>query len=284
MRKLSKQFRIRLKKFWWDMVNFPVSVAFRVRGIFGFPSWERGERIGSEWTIVDDENFDDTDNWRILNQNDWGSARPDNLCVYVPTNVICENSIVSLQTIKETATGKGWEGEEITRDYTSGWIETKYRLPMEGVSMFRSKFRCQRDLGSWKAYWLFKNYGKRYQEIDGFEIFAHSEKNLSQWSSTVHWGPSGDNRTMYGHHVKLNTSDWIIMDIIVDQNRKRVKVKINGVLAYVTGIGVPEACDEMIAIFSDSASLHGGKVTIEQVEANLPYLMQIDYFRSYIKA
>ena len=39
--------------------------------------------------------------------------------------------------------------------------------------------------------------------------------------------------------------------------------------------------DNMIAIFSDCASTHDRKVSIPEIESNLPYLMQIDYFKVY---
>lgn len=47
--------------------------------------------------------------------------------------------------------------------------------------------------------------------------------------------------------VKLNMTDWLVMDIIVDRKLKLIKVKINGVLAYVTGLGLPKEEDNMIA-------------------------------------
>lgn len=272
---------VKLKKVWWNFVNIFVSLYFSVRKLLGFPSYSNGEKVKKGWAISLDDDFSNLNNWRILKPSDWGSARSDNVCVYSESNVTCDNGIASIITVKETVTGTGWEGEPITRDFTSGWMETRERLPMHGSQVFRAKFRCEKNLGSWKAYWLYKDTNGTYQEIDGFEIFASKEKNLSEWSTTVHWGPSSADHTMYGRSVKLNTTDWLVMDIIVDRKLKLIKVKINGVLAYVTGLGLPKEEDNMIAIFSDCASTHDGKVSIPEIESNLPYLMQIDYFKVY---
>lgn len=274
---------IKSEKNLWNIINVPIFIKFWVRRLFGFPSWQSVPKPSSEWNLVHSDHFDNLDNWTVFNNDMWGSARPDELSVQLAKNVTLNDGVASIHCKKEPATGIGFEGESISREYTSGSIWSKQSFPVDGITMFRSKFRCQKDLGSWKAFWLFKNSGGRYQEIDGFEIFAHSKRNLKKWSSTVHWGPTHWNKTMFGKAVYLDTDDYIVMDIIIDQLTKLVTVKINGVTAYVSGIGTPDNIDEMTVIFGDSPSIHGGKVTLEEIDANLPYLYEIDYLEVYRK-
>ena len=282
---IKDKLKIKLQKGYWNVLNVPVAFIFWLHKIFRFPTWEKAEFLNANWQLIESDDFSEINDkrWRILEPTNWGSARPDNVCVYTPENITCDNSILSIHTVKKNAIGTDFEGNQVFRQYTSGWVNSKFTVPMSGIRMFRAKIRCNKDLGSWKAYWLYKDSGKRYQEIDGFEQFAHSEKNLSKWSTTTHWGPTHSDRTMFGKSVKLENSDWMIFDIIVNQKRKRITVKINGVTSYISGLGCPNVDDELQVIFSDCASLHKGKITVDQISENVPYLMEIDWFKHYRK-
>lgn len=258
-----------IRSIYWNIVNFFLSIRYYIkRNKVDYNSLYSD--ISKKWNIIDEDLLKDKNRWNILEEGNWGSARPDNISVARPTNIIFneDNNLSIINKYEpDSVTGKDWDGNPVTRYFSSGSISTKDFFEPIG-----KRFSLWCDLvpgvSTWPAFWLFyadeSVDDKQYFEIDGFERFP----NQNKLTFTVHWGPS-DARKMYNRSVKYKGDSISFLNCIV-VDRGKVKVYVNNILVFITSLGYPKEEYKVCCIISDSVNDDSGKINHDEITNELP--------------
>jgi hypothetical protein len=231
--------------------------------------------------LIDD--FHTLDNWQITDRGNWGSARPDNLCTYVKENVALQedngkHSLV-INTTPDEATGKDWNGNDVTKPMSSGLVTSTF-LVRPGQVVSATVNTSQSYAGSWFAFWLFKKGiegDERYREVDIFEKFM--EKDFQKkYTMTVHGG-TGEKREMMNFQYPLFYVNEDKMTFTCEFYQHKIRVFINGILIFLAE--EPDFDGEYQVIFDDAPTTHGGKVRKEDIFSVLPRSLEVVDFRVY---
>jgi hypothetical protein len=229
------------------------------------------------------EDFKSLDNWKVTDKTDWGSARPDNLCTLVKENVSLQDDggrkKVVISTTPEAAIGKGWNGEEISRPFSSGMMTSKFTVA-PGQVISATVNTSDSYAGSWFAFWLFKKDmpgDERYREVDIFEKFME-RKGQKQYKISVHGGSKTD-REMLTFEYLLFYVNEDKMTFVCELHPKKVRVFINGIQIFLAE--EPGFDGEYHVIFNDAPTTHEGKVGLEEIQKALPRKFEVIDFRVF---
>ena len=228
-------------------------------------------------------NFENQDQWKIMDRGEWGSARPNNLCTFVKEKVSVRknngrNSML-IHTTPDPATGKGWGGEEIPRKISSGLATSNYPLK-PGMVVSATVNTSQSYSGSWFSFWLMKkdvNGDDRYREIDIFEKFM-VKKDQKQYTMSIHGGRKEDRELMRCSY-NMSAVDEKNITFTCELHQHSVKIFVNGI--HICQADEPDFEGEYDIIFNDGPSTHKGKVKEEDIVKSLPRSMEIIDFRVY---
>lgn len=229
------------------------------------------------------DHFYSSDNWNITDRDDWGSARPGNLCIFVKENVTInsyhgKNSLI-ISTRHEEAKGKGWNGEEITRPLSSGLITSKLLLHTDQV-ISATVNTSQSYPGSWFAFWFLKKDvagDDRYREIDIFEKFME-KPGQKRYSVSIHGGTK-NSREMMSFSYPLFPINEEKLTFTCVLRRSGIRIYVNNLLLCVAD--EPDFEGEYYIMFNDAPSTHDGKVKAEDIIQSLPRTLEIMDFRIY---
>lgn len=266
-----------IQSIFWDIVNYSLSIRYNV--LKNSVNYNKlYSDISKRWNKISSDLLKSKDNWVIVNEGNWGSARPDNISVSSPKNInlIGDNSVtITNQREISGITGKDWDGNPVTRYYSSGSLSTKELFTPKNK---RFSLWCELTpgLSTWPAFWLFyaderniPNEEKDYFEIDGFERFPDEHKLVF----TVHWGKS-EARKMYNRSVRYHGDTISFLNCIALENGK-IKVYVNNILVFVTSLGFPQEDLPLSCIISDSVNNDEGELSEDEINNELPI-----FFRS----
>lgn len=179
-------------------------------------------------------------------------------------NVDIKNSVLSIVTKKEKATGKVWDEKLgfMTKDfdYTSGMLSTANSFRQQ-YGRFEAKIRINSEAPVYQAFWLKGEH--KEPEID---IFKYNIKKGQMQLSAYNGGKAAGNKFGGSGLAK----DFFIYT--VDWDASKITWKINGYEVASTSNNINEPLFIML-----SAGLN-------QAADNLPAAMQIDWVRCYEKA
>jgi hypothetical protein len=276
-------------KFLWEIINFFVRVRFYIIYKF-FRSDDIEGDILKDWNVVKYDDMSNPNNWIAIQSGNWGSARPDNIVVATQNNVSFSNSGLTVVSKKEDTpvTGKGWNGEDIVRNYTSGSINS-----IDLKSPFgRFSAECETTLaanGAWPAFWFFCEQvigeenlpfdDKTYFEIDGFEQFGNP-KNKHKLSFTVHSGTNAS-RHPFNCSVCFPKKDTIKFRCCIIVENGYIKIMIDNILAYITNFGYPTDKYGMRIIIGDSLATFQDTISISEIDPTLPHNYKVTSYTEY---
>jgi hypothetical protein len=231
------------------------------------------------------ECFENLDQWKVTDKGEWGSARPDNICVFVKENVSLkknkgQNSLVITST-PDKATGKDWKGNTIERIISSGLVASKFRIK-PGQAVSATVNASQSYPGSWFSFWLFKmdvEGDHRYREADIFEKFMEKPRH-KQYKISLHGGTKTA-RELLNFNYPLYFVDEEKMTFTCEMHQAGVKIFLNGI--QICQADEPNFDGQYHVIFNDLPSTHKGKVKEEEEEIvkYLPGTFEIVDFRVY---
>lgn len=197
-------------------------------------------------------------NFRVKAREEWGTARPGNICVHSSGNVeFTGNEIVIHNRFEEGGiTGKDWEGKEVTRKFSSGLVESVELFgPAGGFYVIVSlKYAA---LGAWDGIWLLdKNTPPPvYREIDLLERMSKSPPG-SEIQLNVH-GDVNNERRQIPVKFDLRTSrkipETFLVYAIIENGV--TEMGINAMPLYRTRFACPAA--PMTMIFSSGIHDYG---------------------------
>ena len=227
------------------------------------------------------EDFMNLESWKVMDKDEWGSARPETLCTYVKENVLIKsgngkNSLV-ISTTPDPATGKGWSGEEISRSLSSGQVSSKF-LVSPGRVISATVNTSDSYPGSWFSFWMYKKDvpgDERYREVDIFEKFME-RKNQKQYSMSVHGGTK-NSRELLAFSFPLFFVDEDKITFTCELSDHKVRIFVNGVQLFLAE--EPDFNGEYFVIFGDGPTTHEGKVTLEEIMKVLPRSIEVLDFR-----
>jgi hypothetical protein len=276
-------------KFLWEIINFLVRVRFYIIYKF-FKDPDFNNTILENWVITKYDDMSNPNNWIATQVGNWGSARPDNIVVLTENNVSFSDSGLAVISKKEDPpiTGKGWYGEDVIRNYSSGSINS-----VDLKSPFgRFSAECEVNLrgdGSWPAFWFFTENvigeenlpfdDKTYFEIDGFEHFGNL-KNKQKISFTVHSGTSGE-RHPFNCSVYFPDKELIKFRCCIIVENGYIKIMIDNILAYITNFGYPTDKYQMRIIMGDSLSTFQDTISLDIIDQTLPHNFKVTSYTEY---
>jgi hypothetical protein len=204
----------------------------------------QAEQLYNAITPVFEDPMDLSD-WEILNIGNWGSARPDNICVGDASMVFIENGnyVSATQSYPQGITGKGWSGETSeVRYYMCGSMCSKYKVQIgQSVSVLAT---IDAFVGCCPAIWLFPStrdeeekefYSKYYREIDLLESYPQNSSELNEVLQSWHFGTPEERYLVSKSFNKAGTYNQKLL-FTVDLYEKKFIFKINGI---TTGIYYP---------------------------------------------
>ena len=226
------------------------------------------------WTLTFEDNFDEAkvDEKKWMNTFFWGKMMLNDRYVLAGDkqyytdnkNVDIKNSVLSIVTKKEKATGKVWDAKHgfFTQDfeYTSGLLSTANNFRQQ-YGRFEAKIKINAEAPVYQAFWL--KGEKQEPEID---IFKYNIKKGQMQLSAYSNGKATGNKFGGSGLAK----DFFIYTIDWDANK--ISWKINGYEVASTSNNINEPLFIML-----SAGLN-------QDADNLPAAMQVDWVRCYEKA
>jgi hypothetical protein len=273
-----KKFKFRVKNYW---------LKARCAGRYWLKKKEHPniiphlEKKYGKPVFIDD--FQNLDNWKVTDKGEWGSARPDNLCTYVKDNVFIseENGVRSLiiNTTSYEAAGKDWDGNDITKPFSSGLVTSKF-LIRPGQVVSASVNTSQSYAGSWFAFWLIKKDvegDERYREIDIFEKFME-KKHQKKYTLTIHGGTQ-NKREMMNFQYPLFFVNEAKMNFTCELHQHKVRIFLNGLLLFQAN--EPDFDGEYFVVFDDAPTTHGGKMQEADIMNAVPKSLEIIDFRIY---
>lgn len=229
------------------------------------------------------ESFGNLDQWKVTDCNEWGSARPENSCVFVKENVSLNkdngrNSLI-IKSTPDKATGKDWNGNKIERDISSGLVSGLFRIrPGQVVSATVNASRSY--AGSWFSFWLLKmdvTGDHRYREVDIFEKFMEKPRQ-KQYMISLHGGLENA-RELLNFNYPLNFVNEDNMTFTCELHPAGVKVFLTGI--QLCQSDEPDFDGQYYILFNDGPSTHGGKVSEEEIKRSLPRTFEVLDFRVY---
>lgn len=239
------------------------------------------ERLYGKPVLID--HFHHLDNWQLKDKGEWGSAAPNNLCVFVKENVSVitkqGSNVLVIKTTAEQATGKDWSGKELTRPFSSGLVTSKFTV-RPGQVVSATVNTSSSYPGSWFAFWLFRKDipgDDRYREVDIFEKFMVRD-DQKKYSVTVHGG-NKQSKEMMSFPFPMFFVNEERMTFTCEILKNGVKIFLNGLLFCQAD--EPDLEGEYYVIFNDGPSTHGGKVTEKEITNSLPREMELMDFRVY---
>jgi hypothetical protein len=271
-------------------------VLFNIRnGILAYKFWSGYKKNKIEYPAIQAymdkkygapefvDHFENLDHWNVLDKTNWGSSRPGNLCTFVKENVSIRKNAGSgslvITTTPDPATGKGWEGEEIPRPFSSGLVTSQF-LVKPGQVVTATVNTTQSYPGSWFSFWLHKKDvpgEDRYREADIFEKFME-RKNQKQYTISVH-GVIKGSREMMSFSYPMFFVNEENLTFTCELQRNLLKIYVNGICMFITQ--EPDFDGEYYVVFDDAPTTHDGKVKTEDITAVMPREFEIIDFRVY---
>ena len=229
------------------------------------------------------EEFNDLDSWKVKDKDEWGSAVHDNLCTYVKENVFIKDEngrrSLAIVSIAEGATGKDWEGNDVPKPFSSGFVSSRFLVhPGQVVSATMNTSRSYP--GSWYAFWLLRKDPEGdpgYREVDIFEKFMKKE-NQKTYTVSIHGGTK-DNREMMDFSYPLFYVDESKITFTCELNKNRIRIFVNGLLLCVAH--EPGFEGEYHVVFDDAPTTWGGQVKQDDILSILPRTFEVIDFRIY---
>ncbi len=207
----------------------------------------------------------DEENFKVCDNHEWGSARPENICVFSAENVDFSQGGMIIDNRHEEGgvTGKDWQGNELTRRYSSGFVESKEAYEPYGCffAVISLKYAA---LGAWDAAWLYDNISQSpvYREIDLMERMSQGPPG-TELHLNVH-GDVNERRRQIPLKIDIRSSHSIPGKFLVYAaiDIKKIEIGINAVPLCRTGFAIPVG--PMAMIFS-SGIHHYGKLSEEDI-------------------
>jgi hypothetical protein len=229
------------------------------------PGVEEAERILTEKypsrRIIDL----DKENFRVYDKREWGSARPENSCVLSSDNVDFVSGAIIIDNRYEEGgiTGRDWQGDQLTRKYSSGFVESKETYEPYGCffAVISLKFAA---LGAWDGIWLFDRDTNNpvYREIDLLERMSKHPPGADV-QLNVH-GDINNKRRQVPLKMHISSSHDILQKFLVYAaiDGERIEIGINAIPLCRTGFAIPVG--PMAMIFS-SGIHHYGSLSDEDI-------------------
>jgi len=246
------------------------------------------EKENYKWKLTFEDNFDtfDTTKWITLfdtgGRTNWANKE---LQWYKDENVTVDNGILKLITKKESIYGKDTESDK-QFEFTSGIICSSFGFTQAyGKWEIRAKFPFKK--GFWPAFWLVAKQKPGLPEIDVFEYFGIKKNKIL---STHHWGLDYPNysggvyegKTAPFYYVASKETEGDFSDVWMTWSFEcfpnNMVWKLNGNVVYEATEGIPTAPLYMIA---NVAIKDRAENNYEVDNTDLPYIMEIDYVRTY---
>lgn len=206
------------------------------------PSIEEAEEILSknysrkQVVTLNEENFE------VLDRLNWGSARPDNICVYSKDNVTFNEEGIFIDNRYEEngITGKDWDGKEFTRNYSSGSVQSKETFNPEGCFLVVVSLKYA-ALGAWDGVWFLDRDSTLpiYREIDLFERMSKAPPG-TELQFNVHGDVNGK-RKQIPRNMDLKSSHHVAEKFLVYTSLQggEIEIGINAVPVYRTRFAFP---------------------------------------------
>ena len=243
-----------------------------------------------KWACVDMFSFTtplgELDDWDIKDNGNWGSARPDNICVLQKKNIEIVDDNLVICTKKEVVTGLGWKINNVPpkpqlRQYTSGMITSNFELVSEG--RYSTIVTLSKNVGGFPAWWFlvpFKEWEKKYSEVDVFERMSHYLDKPTFLTFSTH---KGYPRELFNHQANIPCDLTFMIDVIFHRKKRIVETLINGITVFRTGMYYPDPKRSMVMKFNDAVSNFGGKVSVIDIDKHLPYYTKFTPVEYYLK-
>ena len=207
----------------------------------------------------------DEENFKVCDKYEWGSARPENSCVFSADNVDFSQGVMIIDNRyeEEGIRGKDWQGNELTRKYSSGFVETKEAYEPYGCffAVISLKYAA---LGAWDAVWLYDMISQSpvYREVDLTERMSQGPPG-AELQLNVH-GDVNERRRQIPLKLAINSSHDIPGTFLVYASLASgmIEIGINAVPIYRTSFAFPVRPMKMI--FS-SGIHHFGKLSDEDI-------------------
>jgi hypothetical protein len=275
----------------WNIINWFLSIRFFILNNNNDNFNTQIEKIKEKWNIDFIDNFINSDKWVVQEEGNWGSAVPNNISVSSPKNVQFNNNGLLIISKKEITpiTGKGWYGESITRNYSSGNITSKDYFLSTNFARYTVICSISKNaLGSWPAFWLFSIFtegeettpfeNRTYFEIDGFEQFGKTLNTLNKLTFTVHRGITSK-RTPIGSKSYLpeNSEGYTFMNCMV-LNKKIIKIYVNNILVFITNLKQPVKRNHLVVKIGDCVHDWNGTIDILEINKTLPHTFNVQKF------
>lgn len=205
------------------------------------------------------------ENFKVCDNDEWGSARPENSCVFSADNVDFRQGEMIIDNRYEEGgiPGKDWQGNELTRKYSSGFVESKEDYEPYGCffAVISLKYAA---LGAWDAVWLYDKISQStvYREIDLMERMSQGPPG-ADLQLNVH-GDVNERRRQIPLKVDIRSSHSIPGKFLVyaSIDIEKIEIGINAVPLCHTGFAIPVG--PMAMIFS-SGIHHFGKLKDEDI-------------------
>ena len=203
----------------------------------------------------------------------WGSARPDNDCVFTANNVEQFDDITIIHTRKQDAPGMDYNGKSIHRAYTSGMIISKESVLIKDGTRISAIVRMPINaVGAFTAFWFLYDKSDSYYEVDVFERPCKIITDDTLLFTTHKGDTSSINRQMYNRTQKVRCQGiFKLYDTCF--NDGWVTISINNVPIFKTKHAYP-VDKNMKIIFNDAVRLWPG-VNINEINNCLPRTMEI---------
>ena len=206
---------------------------------------------------------------------EYGSARPDNDCILQANNIEHKDNKLIIHTKKERAIGKGYKGEVITREFTSGMVKSAEPYEIKEGMRIMAKIRMPINaVGAFTAFWFLTDRLGCYREIDVYERTC-KEMCDNTLLFTTHTGKSSTiDRKMY-NRTQIVRCQGIEKLYDVSFNEGWITTSINNTPIFLTQHGYPVG-KKMQIIFNDAVRFwKGDNQFMEDVERCLPRTMEI---------
>ena len=211
----------------------------------------------------------------ILNTN-YGSGRPDNDCIFMANNIEYKDSRLIIHSKKEKAIGKGYYGEPIVRNFTSGMVRSMNSYEIKEGTRIMAQIKMPISaVGAFTAFWLLRDKkGKSYFESDIYERMAKTIYDEILTFSVHHRESDEKDRKMYSIVQTIRPQGITkLYDVLYKDGW--TNYSINNTLIYRTQHGYPIG-EHMTIIFNDAIRFwKGDNLFVKEVIDCLPWQMEI---------
>jgi len=183
------------------------------------------------------------DRWLVVGKGNWGSARPDNCCVYAADMVFTDHlGLMMLCQQSRSIVGKKPDGEEAEPRFIKGSEVFSHMNKVAKAYATRVSYNI--GIGGWHGIWLFKRKGEGYKELDVEHIYD-SKKKGTELTFSAH-SSKGGNRTMFS--TTLDVGDLLREDLHITfvRDKGKQKIYLNGIKVFQTRHGYHTEPLEMV--------------------------------------